>query len=105
MPKELAWPPRINLNTPAWRTLENLLAQTPPSPDQNRLIVFGSAALQLTVVSNLLSADIDISLDLVTVGTRGITTPKAEQRLRRAAAKVNTGLSKDLPLHSGLFTG
>jgi hypothetical protein len=97
MPKELAWPPSINRNTPAWRTLENLFAQTPPSPDQNRLIVFGSAALQLTVVSNLLSADVDISLDLVTVGTRGITTPKAEHRLRRAAAKVNAGLSKDLP--------
>jgi hypothetical protein len=97
MPKELAWPPAVNRHTPAWRTLENLFAQTPPSTNQNRLIVFGSAALQLTVASNLLSADVDISLDLVTVGTRGMTTPKAEQRLRRAAAKVNAGLSKDLP--------
>jgi hypothetical protein len=97
MPKELAWPPAVNRHTPAWRTLENLFAQTPPSTNQNRLIVFGSAALQLTVASNLLSADVDISLDLVTVGTRGMTTPKAEQRLRRAAAKVNAGLSKGLP--------
>src|SRR3984885_7197957 len=97
MPQELVWPPTINLNTPAWRTLQNLLAEAPPSPDQNRLIVFGSAALQLTVANELLSADIDISLDLVTVGPRGMTAPKAEERLRRTAATVNAALSKDLP--------
>jgi hypothetical protein len=95
--RALVWPPTINLNTPAWRTLQNLLAEAPPSPDQNRLIVFGSAALQLTVASNLLSADIDISLDVVTVGPRGMTTPRAEEHLRRAAAKVNASLGKDLP--------
>ncbi len=97
MPRALVWPPPINLNTPAWRTLENLIAEAPPSPDQNRLVVFGSAALQLTVANELLSADIDISLDLVTVGPRSITTPRAEEHLRRAAAKVNARLSKDLP--------
>ena len=97
MPQELVWPPAINPDTPAWRTLRNLLIESPPSAEQNRLIVFGSAALQLTVVSNLLSADIDVSLDVVTVGPRGITTSRAEEHLRRAATKVNAALSKDLP--------
>jgi hypothetical protein len=97
MPRALVWPPPINLNTPAWRTLENLIAEAPPSPDQNRLVVFGSAALQLTVANELLSADIDISLDLVTVGPRSMTMPRAEEHLRRSAAKVNARLSKDLP--------
>jgi hypothetical protein len=97
MPQELAWPPVINRETPAWRTLETLLRETPPSADQNRLVVFGSAALQLTVASNLLSADIDLSLDVVTVGPRGMTMPRAEEHLRRAAAKVNASLGKDLP--------
>lgn len=97
MPQELIWPPAINRDTPAWRSLKNLLAEAPASSDQNRLIVFGSAALQLTVASNLLSADIDISLDLVTVGPRAITSARAEEHLRRAAAKVNAGLGKDLP--------
>jgi hypothetical protein len=97
MPQELTWPPVINRDTPAWRTLQNLFTQSPPSPEQNRLIVFGSAALQLTTVSRLLSADIDVSLDLVTVGPRGMTTPKAEEHLRRAASKVNAGISKELP--------
>ena len=97
MPRALVWPPTINLNTPAWRTLQNLLAEAPPSPDQNRLIVFGSAALQLTVANELLSADIDISLDVVTVGPRAISTPRAEEHLRRTATKVNAALSKDLP--------
>ena len=46
MPQELAWPPVVNLNSPAWHTLQNLLKEAPPSPDQNRLVVFGSAALQ-----------------------------------------------------------
>jgi hypothetical protein len=59
--------------------------------------VFGSGALQLTVTSKLLSADIDLSLDLLTVGPQGITAPKAEERLRRVVAKVNAALSKDLP--------
>jgi hypothetical protein len=97
MPQELVWPPAVNLNTPAWRTLQKLLAEAPPSPDQNRLIVFGSAALQLTVANELLSADIDISLDVVTVGPGSINAPRAEEHLRRAAAKVNAGLSRDLP--------
>jgi hypothetical protein len=87
----------IDRDTPAWRTLQKLLAESPPSADQNRLIVFGSAALQLTVASNLLSADVDLSLDVVTVGPRGMTAPKAEQRLRKTAAKVNAALNKDLP--------
>lgn len=97
MPKALAWPPAVNQSAPAWRTLQNLLKEAPPSSDQNRLVVFGSAALQLTVANELLSADIDISLDLVTVGPRGMTAPKAEERLRRTAATVNAALSKDLP--------
>ncbi|MFZ0504392.1 MAG: DUF6036 family nucleotidyltransferase [Chthoniobacterales bacterium] len=97
MPKDLVWPPVINRDTPAWRTLETLLVESPPSADQNRLIVFGSAALQLTVTSKLLSADIDLSLDLLTVGPQGMTAPKAEGRLRRVVAKVNAALSKDLP--------
>jgi hypothetical protein len=97
MPQNLVWPPAINLDTPAWRTLQNLVAESPPSSDQNRLIVFGSAALQLTVAAELLSADVDISLDIVTVGPRGMTTPKAEEHLRRAAAKVNGALGRDLP--------
>jgi hypothetical protein len=97
MPKALIWPPVINRQTPAWHTLQNLFTESPPSAEQNRLIVFGSAALQLTTVSQLLSADIDISLDLVTIGSRGLTTPKAEERLRRAVSKVNAGISKDLP--------
>jgi hypothetical protein len=97
MPQELVWPPAIHRDTPAWRTLKNLLSGAPPGPDQNRLIVFGSAALQMTVASSILSADIDISLDLMTVGPRAISTPKAEEHLRRAAAKVNARLSKDLP--------
>jgi hypothetical protein len=71
--RALVWPPVINRYTPAWRTIDKLLAEAPPSPDQNRLIVFGSAALQLTVARNLLSADVDISLDVVTVEPRGIT--------------------------------
>lgn len=95
--RALVWPPVINRDTPAWLTLERLLAEPPPSADQNRLIVFGSAALQLTVADELLSADIDISLDVVTVGARGMTAPKAEERLRRGVAKVNAALSKDLP--------
>lgn len=97
MPKKLVWPPAINQSTPAWHTLHNLLKEAPPSPDQNRLIVFGSAALQLTVANELLSADIDISLDVVTVGPRAMNTPRAEEHLRRTAAKVNAGLAKDLP--------
>ena len=97
MPQDLVWPPVINRDTPAWRTLQKLLAESPPSAEQNRLIVFGSAALQLTVASNLLSADVDLSLDVVTVGPRGMTAAKAEQRLRQAAAKVNAALGKDLP--------
>jgi hypothetical protein len=56
MPQELIWPPTVNLNTPAWHTLQNLLAEAPPGPDQNRLIVFGSAALRLTVADELLNA-------------------------------------------------
>jgi hypothetical protein len=55
MPQELVWPPVINLSTPACRTLGNLLAEAPPSPDQNRLVVLGSAALQLTVANELKS--------------------------------------------------
>lgn len=97
MPQDLVWPPVINRDTPAWRTLKRLLAESPPSADQNRLIVFDSAALQLTVTSKLLSADIDLSLDVVTVGPRGLAAPKAEERLRRAVAKVNAALSEDLP--------
>lgn len=97
MPQELVWPPVINRDTPAWQTLQRLLAESPPSADQNRLVVFGSAAVQLTVASNLLSADIDLSLDVVTIGPRGLTAPKAQERLRRAVAKVNAALSKDLP--------
>jgi hypothetical protein len=97
MPQELVWPSVINRDTPAWQTLQRLLAESPPSADQNRLVVFGSAALQLTVASNLLSADIDLSLDVVTIGPRGLTAPKAQERLRRAVAKVNAALSKDLP--------
>ena len=97
MPQDLVWPAVINRDTPAWQTLQKLLAESPPRAEQNRLIVFGSAALQLTVASDLLSADVDLSLDVVTVGPRGMTAPKAEQRLRQAAAKVNTALSKKLP--------
>ena len=44
MPQELVWPPVINRDTPAWQTLQRLLAESPPSADQNRLVVFGSAA-------------------------------------------------------------
>lgn len=95
--RALVWPPSINQSTPAWRTLQNLLKEAPPSSDQNRLVVFGSAALQLTVADDLLSADIDISLDVVTVGPRGMNPPRAEEQLRRTAAKVNAGLAKDLP--------
>ena len=97
MPQELAWPPAINQSAPAWRTLQNLFKQSPPSPDQNRLVIFGSAALQLTVTSELLSADIDISLDLVMIDPGRMTAPKAEERLRRTAATVNAALGKDLP--------
>jgi hypothetical protein len=95
--RALVWPPVINRDTPGWRTLQKLLAESLPSADQNCVIVFGSAALQLTVASNLLSAGVDLSLDVVTVGPRGMTAPKAEQRLRKVAAKVNAALSKDLP--------
>jgi hypothetical protein len=102
MPKDFVWPPVINRDTPAWLTLEALLIESPPSADQNRLIVFGSAALQLTVTSKLLSADIDLSLDLLTVGPQGMTAPKAEERLRRVVAKVNAALSKDLPYIAAL---
>ena len=97
MPPDLVWPPVINRNTPAWQTVRKLPAESPPSTDQNRLVVFGSAALQLTVASDLLSAHVDLSLDVVTIDSRGISAPKAEERLRRAVAKVNAALTKDLP--------
>jgi len=49
----------ITLSSTAKRvtfTIICYLGSGPPSLDQNRLVVFGSAALQLTVASNLLSS-------------------------------------------------
>jgi hypothetical protein len=69
MSKDLIWPPSIDRETPAGVILQELTVARPPSAEFNRLIIFGSAALQLTVVPELLSADIDISLDIISVGS------------------------------------
>lgn len=97
MPEELIWPPVITSESPAWRSVHELLLEGPPTPEFNRLILFGSGALQATVASDLLSADVDISLDIVASGPTSLSLSKAEERLRRRVAEVNSRLPTDLP--------
>jgi len=84
MPQDLIWPPSIDLETPAGVILKKLAATKPPSAEFNRLVIFGSGALQLTVVPGLLSADIDISLDIIPVRASRLSPAKAEETLRRS---------------------
>jgi len=64
MPAPLSGPPTVQWNTPAGEALQALAANASADPSYNRLIVFGSGALQMTVLPELLSADIDVSLIL-----------------------------------------
>lgn len=85
----MPWPPQSNWNTPTGEALKALAFAGAPSSEFNRLILFGSGALQLTVAPELLSADVDISLDIVPTGTPMLSSVQAEQYLRTLVAKVN----------------
>jgi hypothetical protein len=97
MPQDLIWPPSIDRETPAGTILKTLTATKPPSAEFNRLVIFGSGALQLTVVPGLLSADIDISLDIIPLRTPRLSRAKAEEKLRRTVAQINAGLPPSVP--------
>jgi hypothetical protein len=97
MPQDLIWPPSIDLETPAGVILKKLAATKPPSSEFNRLVIFGSGALQLTVVPGLLSADIDISLDIIPPRTPRLSPAKAEEKLRRSVSRINAGLPTSVP--------
>ena len=97
MPQDLIWPPAVDRETPAGITLRDLTATKPPSAEFNRLVIFGSGALQLTVVPELLSADLDISLDIIPVVAPRLSPAKAEEKLRRTVAQINAGLPASVP--------
>jgi hypothetical protein len=50
MPAPLTWPPIVQWNTPSGEALQALVANVPVDPFYNRLIVFDSGALQMTVL-------------------------------------------------------
>ncbi len=52
-------PENVNWDTPAGRKLDTLARQLPPTPVL-QITVFGSAALQLLVRGDFLSADVDL---------------------------------------------
>ena len=58
-----SWAGSINLETPAARLLRKLVEALPPERPVT-ITVFGSAPLQITVDSNLASADVDVFSDL-----------------------------------------
>jgi hypothetical protein len=79
MPAPLTWPPTVQWNTPAGEALQALVANAPADSSYNRLIVFGSGALQMTVLPELLSADIDVSLDIVQPSLQPVSPVAAEE--------------------------
>ncbi|MBV8815303.1 MAG: hypothetical protein JO271_12505, partial [Verrucomicrobia bacterium] len=98
MPASLTWPPTVQWNTPAGEALGTLVANAPADPSYNRLIIFGSGALQMTVLPELLSADIDISLDIVQPSAQPVSPVAAEEVLRRAATITNEQSGSAQPL-------
>jgi hypothetical protein len=98
MPPPLTWPPTVQWNTPSGEALQALVANVAADPFFNRLIVFGSGALQMTVLPELLSADIDVSLDIVQPSTLAASPIAAEESLRRAATKTNRESKSAQPL-------
>jgi hypothetical protein len=98
MPAPLTWPPTVQWNTPAGEALQALLANMAADPGSNRLIVFGSGALQMTTLPELLSADIDVSLDIVQPSAQPASPVAAEELLRRAAKKTNQQSGSAQPL-------
>jgi hypothetical protein len=98
MPAPLTWPPIVQWNTPSGEALQALVANVPVDPFYNRLIVFGSGALQMTVLPELLSADIDVSLDIVQPSAQPPSPIAAEESLRRAATKTNQQSGSAQPL-------
>ena len=79
MPAPLTWPPIVQWNTPSGEALQALVANVPADPFYNRLIVFGSGALQMTILPELLSADIDVSLDIVQPSAQPASPVAAEE--------------------------
>jgi hypothetical protein len=98
MPAPLTWPPIVQWNTPSGEALQALVANVPADAFYNRLIVFGSGALQMTVLPELLSADIDVSLDIVQPSAQPASPVAAEESLRRAARKTNQRSGSAQPL-------
>jgi hypothetical protein len=98
MPAPLTWPPIVQWNTPSGEALQALVANVPVDPFYKRLIVFGSGALQMTVLPELLSADIDVSLDIVHPSAQPASPVSAEESLRRAATKTNQQSGSAQPL-------
>ena len=72
MPFDEAWRPEINWETPAGRVIDRLVEALPPDRPW-KIIVFGSAPLQLGIDSTFLSGDVDI-----------ISLPEVEEYCRRA---------------------
>ena len=98
MPAQLIWPPGVQWNTPSGEALQALVANVPANPFYNRLIVFGSGALQMTVLPELLSAGFDVSLDVVQPSAQSASPVAAEDSLRRAATKTNRESRSAQPL-------
>ncbi len=60
------WPAKIAWDTPSGKIIQRVCSQV-PSNNLANILVFGSAALQLTVTRDLLSADVDLAVEYVNI--------------------------------------
>ena len=74
------WPANVDWQSPAGKLLWEL-SQIIPADRRTPILLFGSAALQITVAPTVLSVDADIAPDIIPFGSDQKDFPKAYDRV------------------------
>lgn len=86
----MEWPRPVNWDTPAGGVIQKVIAHLPPDTSPH-LLVFGSAALQLTVAKDLLSADVDLAVEHVSLALNDSHKPFQREDLERIVEREHLG--------------
>lgn len=87
------WPVEIDWSCPAGAALD-ALAQAVPADRHTPILLFGSAALQMTIAPSVLSFDADISPDIVPYDPRSTEFPRPLERIELTQLVTKLQLGK-----------